>query len=61
MDFGERKGFGEALSALKSSFLLIMFAGLSELVVQAEKQKEAPTDSENIVRTKGIHLPRGVL
>lgn len=32
-----------------------------ELVVQAEKQKEAPTVSESIVRTKGIHLPRGVL
>lgn len=27
---------------------------------QAEKQKE-PKNSENIVRTKGIHLPRGVL
>ncbi|MFZ4860887.1 N-6 DNA methylase [Sphingobacterium sp. Mn56C] len=32
-----------------------------EPVVQAEKQKEAPTVSESIVRTKGIHLPRGVL
>lgn len=32
-----------------------------ELVVQVEKQKEAPTVSESIVRTKGIHLPRGVL
>ena len=28
---------------------------------QVEKQKEAPNISENIVRTKGIHLPRGVL
>ena len=32
-----------------------------EPVVQAERQKEAPTVSESIVRTKGIHLPRGVL
>jgi hypothetical protein len=28
---------------------------------QVEKQKEAPKVSESIVRTKGIHLPRGVL
>ncbi|VTP91504.1 DNA methylase [Sphingobacterium daejeonense] len=28
---------------------------------QAEKQKEAPDNSENIIRTKGVHLPRGVL
>ena len=28
---------------------------------QVEKQKEAPNISENILRTKGIHLPRGVL
>ncbi|SDG18294.1 N-6 DNA methylase [Epilithonimonas hungarica] len=28
---------------------------------QVEKQKETPNNSENIVRTKGIHLPRGVL
>ncbi len=28
---------------------------------QAEKQKETPKVSESIVRTKGIHLPRGVL
>ncbi|ADQ15974.1 N-6 DNA methylase [Leadbetterella byssophila DSM 17132] len=32
-----------------------------EPVVQIEKPKEAPTVSESIVRTKGIHLPRGVL
>ena len=28
---------------------------------QVEKRKETPTVSESIVRTKGIHLPRGVL
>lgn len=28
---------------------------------QAEKQKEAPKVQESIVRTKGVHLPRGVL
>lgn len=28
---------------------------------QVEKQKETPNNSENIVRTKGIHFPRGVL
>lgn len=28
---------------------------------QVEKQKETPNNSENIVRTKVIHLPRGVL
>ena len=28
---------------------------------QSEKQNEAPKVSESIVRTKGIHLPRGVL
>jgi N12 class adenine-specific DNA methylase len=28
---------------------------------QTEKQKETPNISESIVRTKGIHLPRGVL
>ena len=28
---------------------------------QTEKQKEVASVSENIVRTKGIHLPRGVL
>ena len=28
---------------------------------QAEKQKEAPKVQESIIRTKGIHLPRGVL
>jgi len=28
---------------------------------QAEKQKEAPKVQENIIRTKGVHLPRGVL
>ena len=27
----------------------------------SEKQKEAPKVSESIVRTKGLHLPRGVL
>ena len=32
-----------------------------ELPEQVEKQKEAPNISENIVRTKGVHLPRGVL
>lgn len=30
-----------------------------EPLVQAENQKEAPTVSDIIVRTKGIHLPRG--
>ncbi len=28
---------------------------------QTERQKQTPSISENIVRTKGIHLPRGVL
>ena len=28
---------------------------------QAEKQKEASKVQESIVRTKGVHLPRGVL
>ncbi|CAA7193969.1 N-6 DNA methylase [Chryseobacterium potabilaquae] len=28
---------------------------------QAEKQKEAPKVQESIIRTKGVHLPRGVL
>ncbi|WP_207895644.1 hypothetical protein [Sphingobacterium alimentarium] len=28
---------------------------------QVEKQKQTANNSENIVRTKGIHLPRGVL
>ncbi len=28
---------------------------------QAEKQKEAPQVQESIIRTKGVHLPRGVL
>ena len=28
---------------------------------QAEKQKETPTVQESIIRTKGVHLPRGVL
>ncbi len=28
---------------------------------QVEKQKEAPNVQESIIRTKGIHLPRGVL
>lgn len=28
---------------------------------QSEKQKQTTSISENIVRTKGIHLPRGVL
>lgn len=32
-----------------------------EAVEQTEKQKETPNNSENYVRTKGIHLPRGVL
>lgn len=32
-----------------------------EAVEQTEKQKETPSISESIVRTKGIHLPRGVL
>ncbi|TCV09889.1 helicase-like protein [Sphingobacterium alimentarium] len=32
-----------------------------EVVEQNEKQKETPNISESIVRTKGIHLPRGVL
>ncbi|MBK1442264.1 N-6 DNA methylase [Parapedobacter sp. ISTM3] len=32
-----------------------------EPVEQTEKQKEAPMISETTVRTKGIHLPRGVL
>ncbi|WP_409965957.1 hypothetical protein PIECOFPK_02321 [Mycovorax composti] len=32
-----------------------------EPVEQTEKQKEAPQVSESIVRTKGVHLPRGVL
>ena len=28
---------------------------------QTERQKQTPSISENIVRTKGVHLPRGVL
>ncbi|AZB23427.1 DNA methylase [Chryseobacterium bernardetii] len=32
-----------------------------EPVEQVEKQKETPNNSESIIRTKGIHLPRGVL
>lgn len=32
-----------------------------EAVEQTEKQNETPNNSENYVRTKGIHLPRGVL
>ncbi len=28
---------------------------------QAEKQKEAPKVQESIIRTKGVHLPRGIL
>ena len=32
-----------------------------EPVEQIEKQKETPNISENIVRTKGTYLPRGVL
>ncbi len=32
-----------------------------EPIEQTEKQKEAPKVSESITRTKGIHIPRGVL
>ena len=32
-----------------------------EVAEQIEKRKETATVSESIVRTKGIHLPRGVL
>jgi len=32
-----------------------------EPIEQTEKQKEAPKVSESIIRTKGIHIPRGVL
>ncbi|PZR15095.1 MAG: DNA methylase, partial [Flavobacterium psychrophilum] len=32
-----------------------------ETAAQVEKKKEAPTVSDSIVRTKGTHLPRGVL
>jgi hypothetical protein len=28
---------------------------------QAEKKKEVPKVQESIIRTKGVHLPRGVL
>ncbi|WP_205943250.1 hypothetical protein [Pedobacter frigoris] len=32
-----------------------------EPLEKAEKQKQTPNNSENIVRTKGIHLPCGIL
>ena len=32
-----------------------------ELEERSENQKEAPNNPESIVRTKGVHLPRGIL
>ena len=41
--------------------LSITPAPKEEPAEKVEKQKQTPNISENIVRTKGIHLPRGVL
>ncbi|MGM1430101.1 N-6 DNA methylase [Sphingobacterium lactis] len=41
--------------------LSIMPETKEEPAEQVEMQKETPNNSENIVRTKGIHLPRGIL
>jgi hypothetical protein len=34
---------------------------VEEPAEQTEKKQQAPKVSESIIRTKGIHLPRGVL
>ncbi|MBP7954439.1 MAG: DNA methylase, partial [Parabacteroides sp.] len=39
----------------------IMPESKGETMELAEKQKETPSISESIVRTKGVHLPRGIL
>lgn len=50
------------LAAVERKIQLSITPEPKEVVVeQTEKQKETPNISETIVRTKGIHLPRGVL
>ena len=49
------------LAAVERKIQLSIAPEKEEIAVQTEKQKETPNISESIVRTKGIHLPRGVL
>ena len=49
------------LAAVERKIQLSIVPEKEEIVVQTEKQKETPNILESIVRTKGIHLPRGVL
>ena len=51
----------ELASVERKIQLSIMPEAKEEPAEQVEKQKEIPNISESIVRTKGIHLPRGVL
>lgn len=53
-------GLKTELAAVERKIQLSITAEPKEAVEQAEKQKETPNISESIVRTKGIHLPRGV-
>jgi len=50
----------DAMETLNGSWKLSILLALKG-GEQTEKQKETPNTSESIVRTKGIHLPRGIL
>ena len=49
------------LASVERKIHLSMKETKNEPEEQSEKQKKSPDISESIVRTKGIHLPRGVL
>ena len=49
------------LASVERKIHLSMKETKNEPEEHSEKQKKSPDISESIVRTKGIHLPRGVL